>query len=775
MNAPGSIRVVVAEDEEPLRAAICDLIGGEEGLDVVGSAASAAEAIELAAALEPDVAIVDVRMPGGGPEAACGIRARSPATRVVALSAYEDHATVVEMLRCGAVGYLVKGISPIEIVEAIQRAARGQVSLSVDVIAGVVDELASEVSIRSDTVADLRRSEERFRGLLESAPDAVVIVDENGQIVLVNAQTEELFGYARQELLGRPMETLLPERVHEPHEPHLMQWASYIADPTTRPMRVGLGLSGRRRNGSEFPVDISLSAFDTQDGRLATVFVRDITERTRVDDARRKSDERFRALLESAPDAVIITDSDGRIVLVNDQTESLFGYSKNELLGEPVETLLPERFRAKHVGHRAGYLGGPKPRPMGVGLDLAGRRKDGNEFPVDVSLSAIDTEEGRLLTAFVRDITERHGAEEAIKQLASIVESSDDAIIGKTLDGTIVSWNRGAERMYGYPSTDMVGKPIGLLVPPGEPDELPAIVKRLRRGEDVEQLATKRQRKDGKVIDVLLKISAIRDGRGEFVGSSTIARDVTQLKAQAELERDLDERRALLAHLVAAGEDERSRIAGDIHDDSIQAITAAGMRLQILRRKLEDPEQLELLDDLEQVIQLSIERLRHLLFDLRPPVLDNDGLSAAVEMYLQDAGQGSKIRYELENKLRSQPSSQTRTILYRIIQEALVNVRKHSDATTTTVYLQEREGGYFARVVDDGVGFAADEAKPVAGHLGLAAMRERVTLAGGWIRIESEPGRGTTIEVWMPAVGAGEKPDEATPSGSRMAAQAVGL
>jgi PAS domain S-box-containing protein len=622
---PTTIRVLVAEDEPPLREAISALVASEPNLAVVGAAASADEAIDLAATTKPDVALVDVRMPGGGATAARGIRSRSPGTRVVALSAYEDQATVLELLGAGAIGYLVKGVAPSEVIEAVGRAARGQASLSADVITAVMAELAEDAGSRRQALEVLRRSEQRARGLLESSPDAVVIVDEVGAIVLVNALTEELFGYGREELVGRPVEMLLPERFREQHSEHR---SGYLLDPRTRPMGAGLDLAARRRDGTEFPVDIALSAFHTDEGRLVTARVRDITEHKREEDALRKSDERFRALLESAPDAVVISDSDGRIVLVNDQTERLFGYERDELLGKPVERLLPERFRERHVSHRSGYLAAPTARAMGVGLDLAGRRGDGSEFPVDISLSTIETEEGPLVTAFVRDVTER--------------------------------------------------------------------------------------------------------------------------LAREELERDLAERRAMLAHLVSAGEDERARIAGDIHDDSIQAITAAGMRLQILRRSLDDPEQLKLLGELEQTIQLSIARLRHLLFELRPPVLDNEGLSAALQMYLAEAEEQSPACFRLDDRVRRQPTGETRTILYRIAQEALTNARKHAAAENITVALQEADGGYVIRVADDGVGFEPAAAKPLAGHLGLAAMRERATLAGGWLRIESVEGQGTVVEVWVP-------------------------
>jgi PAS domain S-box-containing protein len=633
--APGQaavVRVLIADDESALRKALSDLVSGEPGLEVVGLAESADEAVALAARYQPDVALLDVRMPGGGgAAAACGIRERSPSTRVLALSAYEDRASALELLRNGAVGYLVKGVAPDEIVEAVRRAGRGQTSMSAEVAAQVVEELAHGADERRQAEDVVRRSEVRFRELLESAPDAVVIIDRGGRMVIVNERTEELFGYSRGELVGRPVELLLPDRFHERHAGHR---AGYFDDPRARPMGIGLELAGRRKDGSEFPVDISLSAIDTDDGRLAAAFVRDLTERRAGDELRRASERQFGALLDTAPDAVVIADADGTIVFANQQTLLLFGYSSNEIVGAKLEMLVPERLRKHHILHRGGYVRAPATRPMGAGLELAGLRKDGSEFPVDISLSALRTEQGMLVTAFVRDVTER--------------------------------------------------------------------------------------------------------------------------TARAELERELAERRAVLAHLVSAAEDERERIANDIHDDSIQAITAAGIRLQLLRRALAEPAHLALLDELAETIRLSISRLRHLLFELRPPALDSEGLATALAMYLDQATTQSDTAYRLEDLLGTQPAPQTRLILYRIAQEALMNIRKHANARNAVVSLEQRDGGYVVRIADDGVGFEPASLAEAPGHLGLFAMRERTELAAGRLRIDSAPGKGTTVEVWMPMLAEGE-------------------
>jgi PAS domain S-box-containing protein len=270
---------------------------------------------------------------------------------------------------------------------------------------------------RKQAEEGLRASEEQFRGLLESAPDAMVIVDPQGRIALVNRQTEQLFGYQREELLGQPIEKLVPERFHQRHRKHRN---GYLAEPGVRPMGAGLQLYGRRKDASEFPVEISLSPLQTEQGTLVSAAVRDITER-------KQAEEQFRGLLESAPDAVVIVDAAARITLINRQTERLFGYQREELLGQPIETLVPERFHSRHVDHRSGYVAHPGVRPMGAGLQLYARRRDGSEFPVEISLSPLQTEQGTLVSAAVRDITARKQAEEALERAMLAAEQANQA------------------------------------------------------------------------------------------------------------------------------------------------------------------------------------------------------------------------------------------------------------------------------------------------------------------------------------------------------------
>ncbi len=264
------------------------------------------------------------------------------------------------------------------------------------------------------TAVDRKKADDQFRSLLETAPDAMALVADDGRMVLVNAQTEKLFGYARAELLGNTVEMLVPHRFRDQHPHHR---GRYFADPKVRPMGAGLELYGLRKNKSEFPIEISLSPIETDDGRLVASAIRDITDRKRAEEKVAELNARFRSLLETAPDAMVLAGADGRMVLVNAQTEKLFGYARAELLGNTVDMLVPPRFRGKHPQQRSQYFADPKVRPMGAGLELYGLRKDGSEFPVEISLSPIETDDGRLVSSAIRDITDRKQAEDTVREL----------------------------------------------------------------------------------------------------------------------------------------------------------------------------------------------------------------------------------------------------------------------------------------------------------------------------------------------------------------------
>jgi PAS domain S-box-containing protein len=260
-------------------------------------------------------------------------------------------------------------------------------------------------------------------------------------------------------------------------------------------------------------------------------------------------------LLEALPDAVVAVDPHGTIVQVNSQAQELFGYKRSKMVGQKVEMLVPESDRGQHHHHRESYSKTPKTRRMGANLDLYGRRSDGSEFPVEISLSPVSTDQGALVLSAIRDMSDRKKIAEELRRaneelhrrtteqlgeyqarLLSIIDSSEDAILSKDLNGIITSWNKGAERIYGYAPDEVVGKNISLLIPSDRPDEIPEILRKIARGEKVEHHESARITKDGRRLDVSVSVSPLRNAGGTIVGASVIARDITaQKRSEAQL------------------------------------------------------------------------------------------------------------------------------------------------------------------------------------------------------------------------------------------------
>ncbi len=260
-----------------------------------------------------------------------------------------------------------------------------------------------------------KHAEEQFREVVEAAPNGILVANQEGVITLVNAQLERYFGYDRQELIGQPVELLLPERFRAQHPAHR---ASFYHNPQARAMGAGRDLFGRRKDGSEFPLEIGLSPIHTAQGTQILASIVDIS-------ARKHAEEQFREVVEAAPNGILVANQEGVITLVNAQLERYFGYDRQELIGQPVELLLPERFRAQHPAHRASFYHNPQARAMGSGRDLFGCRKDGSEFPLEIGLSPIRTAHGTQILASIVDITSRKQGEIQLKETAQELASKN--------------------------------------------------------------------------------------------------------------------------------------------------------------------------------------------------------------------------------------------------------------------------------------------------------------------------------------------------------------
>ena len=495
--------------------------------------------------------------------------------------------------------------------------------------------------------------------------------------------------------------------------------------------------------------------------------------------------------LEAIPDAIVAVDIDGTIVQVNSQTEAMFGYPRGELIGQKIEILVPARYRDQHHEHRGSFAHSPKVRRMGAGLDLKGRRRDGSEFSVEISLSPVSLPEGTFVLSAIRDISDRKRIEEELRRaheelgrrtiqeigqyqrrLAAIIDSSADAIIGKELDGTITSWNRGAEAMYGYTADEIVGKNISLLTSKDRPDEIPQILARIRSGERIEHYESVRVTKDGRHLNVSISISPIKDPNGKIVGASAIARDITAQRRAEDHLRQAQKMEAVgrlaggVAHdfnnilgiVTACTELLRDRIdadsdqalyVGNIRKAVERGISLTRQLLAFTRKSSVQPQLIDLNIHLKDVVKL----LRPLMGDDVEIVVAPRSPSAIIEI---DPGQFDQIVLNLAVNSRDAMPRGGKFIL----ETASVEL----DDVFTSQHRPMQAGRYILIAVSDtGVGmdaatvtrifepfFTTKEVGKGTG-LGLATVYGIVQHGGGHIWVYSEPGSGTTFKIYLPS------------------------
>jgi PAS domain S-box-containing protein len=467
-------------------------------------------------------------------------------------------------------------------------------------------------------------AEALLAGLLDSAMDAIVTIDERQMIVLYNRAAVRIFGWARDEMLGQPLERLIPGRFRPAHGEHVERFGT--TGVTSRRMGGLRVVYGLRSSGVEFPMDASISQLDTPQGKLYTVILRDITERLQAEERHTRLAARLSGLLESAMDAIITIDEQQRVVLYNRAAEKIFGWTSEQVLGASLEKLMPERYQGRHFAHVTRFdRTGTTSRRMGDGTVLYGKRANGEEFPMEASISQLDTVEGKLFTVILRDITERVRAQEEL---------------------------------------------------------------------------------------------------------STFAAE---------------------AHTLREGE--KSRIARELHDDLAQSLTALKMDTIWLRDNAPaEPEKaVAKLAEMVSMLDTTVAATRRIAADLRPLLLDDLGLAPAIEWLAHTFTQRTGVPCEVSVDQDLELEEPYATAVFRIVQESLANVGKHARASEASVVIARTAKAVTLEVRDNGQGFSL--VAPRKPHsLGLMGLRERAHLLKGTVALDSQPGRGTRVQVLIPVL-----------------------
>ena len=621
---------------------------------------------------------------------------------------------------------------------------------------------------RERAIQSLRESEERVRLLLDSTAEAIYGIDGQGNCTFCNSASIRLLGYeSPKDLLGKQMHRLMhhtrPDGAPYPVE----ECQIYMA------FREGKGSHADdevlwRRDGSSFPAEY-WSYPVVRGGKPigSVVTFLDITDRKRTD-------EHMRSLvqaIESSSELIAMADSIGTFVFVNDAFKCVLGYLKEELVGEHLRVVMSPNNSAAFFEE----FGKKMYEPGGWAGECLLVRRNHSDLLVYLTVGPVINEEGRVVGSFgvAQDITDQKRTQENVRRLAEIVQSSDDAIIRKTPEGTIVSWNGGAERMYGYSAEEAIGKPISFLCAPEQRDEIPAILEKIRRNERVEHLECVRARKDGKKIRISLTVSPIRDVSGEIVGASAIARDITESKQMEDMFRQAQKMEAvgrlaggiahdfnnLLGVIIGYSEIFEERLGkNDPLKPKAEQIKKAGQRAAALTRQL-------LAFSRQQVIEPTVLNLNAVVADtlkmLNRLIGEDIDLVAILEPELglvkSDQGQIGQVIMNLSVNARdAMPQGGKLTIATANVELDEVYVRLHPPALP---------GSYVMLAVSDtGCGmdretqthifdpFFTTKEQGKGTGLGLSTVYGIVKQSGGAIWVYSELGLGTTFKIYLPRV-----------------------
>jgi PAS domain S-box-containing protein len=626
---------------------------------------------------------------------------------------------------------------------------------------------------RSRDVNDSAEWGAKYRSLLEAAPDAMVVVNPKGEIVLLNVQAEKQFGYRRDELSGQKVTSIIPEGFAERL---IADGTRTAAEALAQQIDTGIELSGRRKDGSDFPIEIMLSPLDSAEGILVTAAIRDITERKNAEKHLAQSEGRYRGLLEAAPDAMVVVNPRGEIVLLNVQAEKQFGYRRDELLGQKVTSIIPEGFAERLIADGTRSVAEALAQQIGTGIELSGRRRDGSDFPIEIMLSPLDSAEGILVTAAIRDITERKNAErhlaeseERFRLMVSGVKDYANVMLDP--EGRVISWNEGAERLKGYRAEEIIGQHFSRFYPPEEArNGIPARELEQASGTGRFEGEGWRVRKDGSRFLANVVITVLRDEKGQLRGFGKITRDITARKqSEEQLMQTMTE--------LKRSNDELEQFAYVASHDLQEPLRMVASYTELLAERYRG----RLDSDADEFIAFAVDgchRMQGLIQDLLSYSRAGANGEALKEVSAEDALEKAlrNLRATIEETKAkvthdSLPAIMTNeTQLVQVLQNLVGNAIKYRSAESPQVHVAATQNGdheWVFSVRDNGLGIAPEYfdrifilfqrlhgQKEFEGTgIGLAVCKKIVERLGGRIWVESQPGKGSTFFFTLSAKG----------------------
>ena len=469
-----------------------------------------------------------------------------------------------------------------------------------------------------------------------------------------------------------------------------------------------------------------------------------------------RSEQKFRTLVENSHEIISMVDEQMKFIYRSPSAERITGWANDEKLpiGVNADQTHPDDIQKTNLIMQD-LLANPG-QPIHVCFRV--RHKAGHYIWMEGLMTNMFHDENiKAIVSNLRDITERKKAEEQQALYTSVISSSDDAIVTKSIDGIYTSWNNGAEKIFGYSSEEIIGQSVSEITHPVIFKEEFEIMERIKLFEKIEHYETKRTRKDGKIIHVSLSVSPLIDNEGNIIGSSKIIRDITKRKeSEAEIHHLTEELRVLLEHVQTSREEERKYIAREIHDELGQALTALKIDVSMLRRKVNADENNDLAyaaDELTFIIEKidhCLESVKRIATDLRPEILDHLDIIDAVKWQIQQFENITGIHCDvsqLPDHLDLENSFST--TVYRTVQEALTNITRHAKATVVRIVIERNSKKLLIEINDNGKGIQEEDIKNIK-SLGLIGMRERVLLLNGTMSITGKPSKGTTVAVEIP-------------------------